>query len=261
MLPPSDTKADNNFDTQQLGPDPRHPYCRRKLGSPCPAISAMINHSYLKPKDEKDDISICQLARAMVECYNLTWNFAIIFSILGTFALGRWTGFNIIELGVHGKVEHDASISRFNASEGDALNPNSALVEDFLNNVNSSTLNEKGNQINQSSNLVTLEDFARQKVKLESRLKRFLPSQPKSTINFLGRGESCLALLANSYVDKSIANHPISTRSDWLRVWFTDERLPVELGWRKPNEKIGLRNTLAMMAKMEKLQKSISPSS
>lgn len=71
---------------------------------------------FRKPSDEQDQISIKELSQAMKACYNLSGTFAILFAIVGTFRLGKWFGFNLQELGVHGKIEHDASFSRHDVS-------------------------------------------------------------------------------------------------------------------------------------------------
>ncbi|KAH9467778.1 hypothetical protein Pst134EA_011405 [Puccinia striiformis f. sp. tritici] len=236
------------------GPDKAHPYHRMMLGCPCPAIATMINHSYLKVEDSKQKIPIHKLMIAMVECYNLSWTFAIVFAIVGNLRLGKIFGFSIKELGTHGKIEHDASMTRFDVREGDALNPSLEMIDELSKSLDSTTDSKNG--------IVTLQDFAREKVLLESLIKKY-EFQSKTEVNFLGRGESCLALLAHRHVGTGSDSHKagnrkpsveIAANAHWLRTWFAEERLPVELGWKKPSSKITLFGTLRLMKEMKALQ-------
>ncbi|KAI9609142.1 hypothetical protein KEM48_003063 [Puccinia striiformis f. sp. tritici PST-130] len=204
------------------------------LGCPCPAIATMINHSYLKVEDSKQKIPIHKLMIAMVECYNLSWTFAVVFAIVGNLRLRKIFGFSIEELGTHGKIEHDASMTRFDVKLHYRL-------EEWYSHITG---------------------FAREKVLLESRIKNY-EFQSKTEVNFLGRGESCLALLAHRHVGTGSDSYKagnrkpsveIAANAHWLRTWFSEERLPVELGWKKPSSKITLFGTLRLMKEMKALQ-------
>ncbi|PLW24196.1 hypothetical protein PCASD_09691 [Puccinia coronata f. sp. avenae] len=234
------------------GPDEAHPYQQKMLGCPCPAISAMINHSYLKVEDSKQQIPIHKLMVALVECYNLSWTFAIIFAIVGTLRLGKIFGFSIQELGVHGKIEHDASMTRFDADKGNALDPSSKLIDQLFVSLGSET-----DPKNKADKSVTLEDFAKRKLHLESQIIKY-DAQSKTEVNFLGRGEVSLALQAHriggSGSTPPQANVQITANADWLRTWLSEERLPVELGWRKPALKITLLGTLGLMMRIKAIQ-------
>ncbi|KAA1081138.1 hypothetical protein PGT21_030233 [Puccinia graminis f. sp. tritici] len=240
------------------GPDGAHPYHRKMLGCPCPAISAMINHSYLKVEDSSQKIPVHKLMIALVECYNLSWTFAIVFAIVGTLRLGKLFGFSIQELGEHGKIEHDASMTRFDADKGNALDPSPELIDQLFQSL--------GSGVDSKNKVVTLEDFAKKKLELESRLTKF-ENQSKDHINLLGRGEVCLALQANLCLRSgsespkagtASSDEGIAAKTDWMRTWFTEERLPVEQGWKKPVAKITLLGTLALMREMKAHQEKLS---
>jgi len=233
------------------GPDEAHPYKQKLLGCPCPAISVMINHSYLKVENAKQQIPIQKLMVALVECYNLSWTFAIIFAVVGALRLGKIFSFSIQELGRHGKIEHDASMTRFDAGKGDALNPSPELIEQLFE-----------SDVGFNGDTVTLQEFAKKKLELESRITKY-DAQSKAEINFLGRGEVCLALQAHR-IGGSGSEHlkdvsmthdgSLVAHTKWLKTWFSEERLPVELGWKKPASRITLLGTLGLMKRMKTIQ-------
>lgn len=138
-------------------------------------------------------------------------------------------------------------------SKGDPLNPSQPLIDQLFETIN--TVSESKTKV------VTLEDFSRKKWELENQLTKFT-FQSKAEINFLGRGEICLALQAHC-LPKS--DHSLTTtgnqsvgpvaNAQWLKTWFSEERLPVELGWRKPSQ-ITLLGTLSLMRKAKKIQRS-----
>ncbi|POW16222.1 hypothetical protein PSHT_06827 [Puccinia striiformis] len=87
---------------------------------------------------------------------------------LEIFDYGKIFGFSIEELGTHGKIEHDASMTRFDGInnetlEGDALNPSLEMIDELSKSLDSTTDSKNG--------IVTLQDFAREKVLLESLIK------------------------------------------------------------------------------------------
>ncbi|KAI7943137.1 hypothetical protein MJO29_012981 [Puccinia striiformis f. sp. tritici] len=196
----------------KLTPEEEHAYSRRLLGCPCPAIAAMINHSYLNPRDDEDPLPFCQLVKVLRTCYHLSFPFAFLFVLLANLRLGtlRTGGFTLKHLKTHGVIEHDASI----CSEGDALNPQSELVDQFIDGINYPP------GLDEAKKMVNLNDFAKKRIALEDRLTSFLPQQPKSRIHLLGIGEASLALL--TFADKSspLYANDMCARADWLRIWL-----------------------------------------
>ena len=236
-------------------PEEEHGYCQRTMGCPCPAIAAMINHSYLKPHDDEDPLPFFQLVKALRTCYNLSFPFAFLFVLAANLRLGtiRSGGFALKHLKKHGVIEHDASITRYNASEGDSLNPQCELVDKFIDGIYYPPGQDS------AENMITLEDFAKKRVELEDRLTTFLPQQPKFRIHLLGIGEAALALQA--FADKSspLYAREICARADWLRIWYKEERFPLELGWenRRHGYKITLFGLIRTVRKLIKATKAI----
>jgi len=225
----------------KLTPKEEHAYSRRRMGCPCPAIAAMINHSYLNPRDNEDPLPMFKLIMALRTCYNLSFPFAILFVLAANLRFGtiRSGGFTIKHLQKHGVIEHDASITRHNHSEGDCLHPQSELVDEFIDGIDFPPGLEEWQK------MITLDDYAKKRIELEDRLTSFLPQQPKFRIHLLGIGEASLALQA--FADKSspLYAREICARADWLRIWYKEERFPWELGWE--NRRAGYKITLTWL--------------
>lgn len=223
------------------------------MGCPCPAIATMINHSCLTPLDENDPIPFFQLVKALRTCYNLSLPFAFLFVLAANLRLGtiRTGGLSIKHLQKHGVIEHDASITRYNANEGDHLNPQNELIDQFIDGIHHPP------KLDDDEKMITLQDFANKKMELEDKLTTFLPQQPKSRIHLLGIGESSLALLAFEDKSSPLAKNEICARAQWLRIWFKEERFPWELGWenQRPEYKITLCRLLRTALKFSKAMK------
>ncbi|OAV99090.1 hypothetical protein PTTG_11929 [Puccinia triticina 1-1 BBBD Race 1] len=240
------------------GPDALHPYHRKMLGCPCPAVASMINHSYLNVENSNQKIPIHKLIAALVECYNFSWTFAILIVVVGTLRLGKVLGFSIKELGEHGKIEHDASMTRLDVDKGNALEPNPGLIDELFKSLDSG--------VDSKSKTMTLEDFAKKKLELEKQVTKY-DYQSKSAVNFLGRGEVCLALQAHRHLGTGFdspkakdvnQDGAMEANTSWMRTWFLEERLPVELGWKRPASKITIRRTWGMMKEMKARQDRLS---
>ncbi|PLW22509.1 hypothetical protein PCANC_18606 [Puccinia coronata f. sp. avenae] len=229
-------------------PEEEHSYSRRMMGCPCPAIAAMINHSYLNPRDDEDPISMYKLIKALRTCYHLSFPFAILFVLAANLRLGtiRSGGFTLKHLKKHGVIEHDASITRYNESEGDNLNPQCGLVDEFIDGIKFPP------GIKEAEKMVTLDDYARKRIELEDKLTSFLPQQPKFRIHLLGIGEASLALQVFADKTSPVYARGLCARADWLRIWYKEERFPLELGWEnhRPGYKITLIGLIRTVRKL-----------
>ncbi|KNZ47139.1 uncharacterized protein VP01_664g6 [Puccinia sorghi] len=160
------------------------PYNRKKLGSPCPGISILVNHGYLTPANKHDRIKLGELIGALVKCFNLTWFHAAFLSILAVLLCGRGLSVSIWELGTHGPIEHDGSITRYDHASvifqdfcqrstrvGDSLNPDDRLIDEFLN-----TRDHSPHPVSLSDYALVrseLEAFARRPLSLKARMVCF----------------------------------------------------------------------------------------
>ncbi|KNZ43653.1 hypothetical protein VP01_9g11 [Puccinia sorghi] len=223
LIQEKSNRIHNLLENPGSGPDKAHPYRRKLLGS---FFSSLLKDTW-EVENAKQQIPIQKLMVALVECYNLSWTFAIIFAIVGTLRMGKIFSFSIQELGRHGKIEHDASMTRFDAGKGDALNPSTELIEQLFE-----------SDVRSNAKTVTLLEFAKKKVELESRITEY-DAQSKAEINFVRPSSEHLKDVGMTHNGR-----------------FYEERLPVELGWKKPASRITLLGTLGLMKRMKTIQDS-----
>lgn len=117
--------------------------------SPCPALNSLANGGYL-PRDGQ--VTEAQLVEAMNERLGVTPSVGVLLAKVAMARLGKVgsDGIRVLDLaalGKHGFIEHDASLTRRDAREGDAAEVVPALVEQLL------SLSEDGRTL-------TLEDLA-----------------------------------------------------------------------------------------------------
>ncbi|MBW0474110.1 hypothetical protein O181_013825 [Austropuccinia psidii MF-1] len=207
-----------------------HPYHRRKLGCPCPALSILINHNYLTPKDEYTQIKLTELINALLECFNLGRAHAFILSITACLICGNGLSVSIFQLGAHGRLEHDASITRLDKAEGDYLNPNKCLIERFL-----------GASADPAR--ITLDDYALRRAELEAQT----PCGLSWIVKFIAYGEVGLTI--------GVFGHrgPRWIESKKLRTVFLEERLPD--GWIRPENPLGMFEVLKIAYNLNKNMK------
>lgn len=197
-----------------------HSYHQRSLGSPCPAISMLINHSYLDPKDSEDPIPFYKLIYALVTCFNLSWLNAIFLTFLANMIYGNIWSLKISNLSQHDFIEHDASLSRFDSNQGDSSNPSEERLEKFLKLSNSCRHDHQ----------FTLRDFARSRKLAQLEAEQSRPMTRKGI--FTGMGEVGLILCVfGKNTSFELGQEPY-LRKDWMKTIFIEERLPD--GWCKP---------------------------
>ncbi|KNZ55973.1 hypothetical protein VP01_252g5 [Puccinia sorghi] len=259
-------------------PEEKHAYSRRVMGCPCPAIATMINHSYLQVI--KDPLPMFKLVMVLRTCYNLSFPFAILFVLAANLRLGtiRSGGFTIKHLKKHGVIEHDASISRYNQSEGDYLNPQGELVDEFIDGIDFPP------GIEEWQKMITLNDYAKKRIELEDKLTSFLPQQPKFRIHLASSGLLSRQKKTPRIKQRQLINDsfPLITPISWesvRRPWLskllrtkarlctqeksvrelTEERFPWELGWenRRPGYKITLTWLISTVRQLLKRTKEL----
>ncbi|KZV87263.1 Cloroperoxidase [Exidia glandulosa HHB12029] len=194
--------------------------------SPCPALNALANHSYI-PHNGKN-ITFIASVRALCEVYHLSWLLAIILTLAGCFCSKR-LAFDLSDLRIHGAIEHDGSLSR-----GDAV-PNSQLApcDPDPARLNSLLSTSDGKDL-------TLDDLCKVRRMRDKALRT-----PLSKIHDeIARGEIALAyaLFASNKDGKVQVQH--------FRTWFGGDRLPE--GWTPPAVQQGLFATRAVSQEVAK---------
>jgi len=188
--------------------------------SPCPALNALANHSYLH--HDGRDISLLQLIGALREHYNISLPLATVLSLGGVLTCGRHCKIDLQDLALHKRIEHDASLTHANAGPGCRYAPvdvDKRLLDSLL-------------DVTKNPDFLTPNDLVEVRARRDATL-----SSPLSRLHgTIARGE--VALTIQTFVD---ANGNMSKQH--IREWFGDERLPIASGWSKPTTQIGLRST------------------
>ncbi|OCB89647.1 Cloroperoxidase [Sanghuangporus baumii] len=216
--------------------------------SPCPALNALANHSYIPHSGRC--IPFLQLVHALRIVYKCSYPFAFVLSIVGFLWCGHLTGsglstrlaLDLHDLARHGRIEHDGSLGHADAAPGQKYAPVVPDPERLA-----SLLDAQGPRVKGPAGVgaLTLLDLARVRYLRDAELGR--PLDPLHA--FITRGEVALILLALG-VASSGGLEDLAVPHERLEQWFTEERLPDD--WEGPSSRIGLRNT----AKVGKIVKS-----
>ncbi|KAJ7124311.1 Chloroperoxidase [Mycena epipterygia] len=206
--------------------------------SVCPAINAMANHGYI-PRDGKN-ITPFAIYRGLKACYGLSSPLSAFLTLGGWFLIKRYflTRISLYDLGLHGGVEHDASVVHLNCPPGQKDAPvqvQPALVEDFARNVEADVV-------------VTVHDI------VMTRIRREKESKPLDAVHAeIARGE--MAIILGVWNKPAPATATEGAPLSWMRRWLGEERLPD--GWR-PDHVQTMRDVVkrasAMRAEMKKLR-------
>ncbi|KAI0254741.1 Cloroperoxidase [Lactifluus subvellereus] len=196
--------------------------------SPCPALNALANHSFL-PHDGRR-ITAFQLMSVLREHYHISLPLAALLSLGGIFTCGRYFRIDLEDLALHNKIEHDASLTHANAFPNGKYAPvtvDKELLERLL-------------DTSKDRNYMTFDDLVQVRAARNATLDR-----PLSKVHdIISRGE--IALTTQLFAD-SEGRMP----KQFIGEWFGEERLPQ--GWYKPATMIGLISTTRLANLVGKL--------
>lgn len=235
-------------------------------------LNALANHGYL-PRDGRS-IRLKELKTALTEAASTSGPLATaladgvyiqrhidanspgpgFLSLLWDFVRSPFTGFGILalrnpgqvdsqgipvvdlqQLGLTGVIEHDISLTRNDAAEGDNASPQPVLINALL-----ASSSDDGETI-------TLDDLIRfRRQRIETQKKKNHPTLKYGTLehtfgctevayimNFIGDGEKV----------------PVK----WLEAFLGEERLPVKEGWKKREKQFGVFALLWEVNRVKKL--------
>jgi len=208
--------------------------------SPCPALNTLANHGYL-PRNGKA-ITPDMLTSGIQNIYNVD-------SFLG-YTLGHLsiplvenntltaTTLDLDHLNLHDAIEHDASLSRNDFSQGDNHSLQPELLEALLNDAEGDSL--------------TAESLAKSRARREkeSVAKGAPPLGTKASS--LAYGESALLLQAFG-VPSNDAVGKLKASKAAVKTWFRDEKLPA--GYVKPANPISFTSTSSLSNSIQSLAK------
>ncbi|KAL8292634.1 hypothetical protein RQP46_001246 [Phenoliferia psychrophenolica] len=205
---PERKRGDNPWsDWQPAGPDDSR--------GPCPVLNSLANHGFLNRNGR--GITVAQLISGAYKGAGMGPVGMGVIGMVGivtTQPLGT-IELDLMHLGNHGALEHDVSLSRVDASQGDSNNFNATQWARTL-----SHIPESATHWDSKSAMAAHYD-------LLQLTKKQTPDTVQGPIQWSFQiGEiSAVSLMLGDWV----AGNP---RIDWLRIVFEEERLPYNEGWR-----------------------------
>ncbi|KAG6890481.1 hypothetical protein C0992_001149 [Termitomyces sp. T32_za158] len=177
-------------------------------------------------------LSPWDLASGLKACYKLSTPLAWFLAVFGFILLRKMRRVDLYEIGEHGRIEHDASLVHKDTPMGQRYAP--IEVEDDLVGLfaeDAKTGNEEGEgpKFGDRRILVNATDVARARVRRERQSPKL-----DSVHAEIARGEVAIIL----GVWEMQAGKNIGVPVEWMRQWFSEERLPEE--WKGPDHEQGL---------------------
>ncbi|KAJ7607503.1 Cloroperoxidase [Roridomyces roridus] len=197
-------------------PSDNHEWKAPEMGqvrSPCPGLNTLANHGYISRSGK--GITIAEIMEGAVAGFNVANTSILQAAKVGLLSGSAFDTMDLDALALHNLVEHDASISRQDWALGDNLNFNETLFSVMAN-------------INPESDFYSPETAAQvQKMRLDDSIARN-PSVTNTDKEFQLRcRESALYLSIFGNTTTGVAP------KQFVNIFFRDERLPIEEGWKR----------------------------
>ncbi|KAL4933185.1 peroxidase family protein [Aspergillus undulatus] len=184
---------------------------------PCPGLNTLANHGYL-PRNGKD-ITLDKLKDGMLNGFNIEHGDAVLlfFQAIRTSPMFPFTDrFDLADLGRHGILEHDISLSRSDAYFGDP-NPFNETVwaetESYF-----------------TTPMITVEQVAKARM---GRLATSKKTNPDHELSMLADGFSWGECATFFEIMADGTTGTVDKR--FIEYWFRNERMPTEIGWQRRN--------------------------
>ncbi|KAF9060229.1 Peroxidase, family 2-domain-containing protein [Rhodocollybia butyracea] len=185
---------------------------------PCPGLNTLANHGFL-PRNGSN-ITIPIALGAIQEGFNLHLSIMPLVAKLGLLTTDNTDNFALKELALHGTLEHDASLSRNDLAIGDNIHFNATVF---------STLNNSNPGVDYY-NATSAAQVLQQRLTEDSLINPNLTNTIKEfTIRIIESG-FYLSVIGN--VTTGVAP------KDFIRIFFSQERLPLEEGWHRSDVRI-----------------------
>ncbi|KIK57599.1 hypothetical protein GYMLUDRAFT_75531 [Collybiopsis luxurians FD-317 M1] len=182
---------------------------------PCPGLNTLANHGFL-PRNGSN-ITIPTVLNAINEGFNFEIGYIMrIAAKVGLLATENVDNFSLLDLALHGTLEHDASISRNDFALGDNVHFNETVF---------TTLAE-ANPGADFYNITSAAQVLEQRLAIDKVVNPNLINTEKEF--FVRYFESAFYLSAMGNVTTGVAP------KNFVQILFREERLPLEEGWRRP---------------------------
>ncbi|PYH87754.1 peroxidase [Aspergillus ellipticus CBS 707.79] len=199
--------------------------------APCPMLNTLANHGFL-PHDGKN-ITEQQTISALGHALNIDAALAKALHIGGvtTNPAPNATTFSLDDLSRHGIIEHDASLSRQDTYFGDNHDFNQTIFDQT--------------RSYWPHALIDVTDAATAR---QARANNSLATNPAYSLTGsslqLSYGESAWYLIIIGNKSAGIANRTL------VEYLFENERLPLELGWTRPQQNVTLDDLSSMLERI-----------
>lgn len=198
---------------------------------PCPALNVVANHGYMNRNGQ--NLTIADITNALSSGLNVdplmggSQAFSAITSLGHVDPVSGQSVLDLANLDKHNALEHDASLTRLDAANGDAINVNANLVSTLL-------------SFSTDNQTLTVDQMAAYRNQRDLQSQAADPSYSASIMATFQKYHEASQLLT-VMTDASTG----AARTDWMKVWLGEERLPTELGWVQPPQ-FGWPSTLAL---------------
>jgi len=195
-----------------------------------------ITHQQLSPQSGKN-ITLDMFKSALNEVYNVDPSFA---QTLATNALqgvphveAGPNALNLADLNKHDVIEHDASLTRNDAIQGDNHSVQPGLVQALLDDA--------------QGDYLTVSSLAKSRARRDADSKKAGSPSLGVKMQTLANGEAALILQVLGHLGgKGAGDYQVPKSA--AKQWLLDERLPD--GWKRPPQQISLASTTGLAARV-----------
>ncbi|KAJ7586901.1 Chloroperoxidase [Mycena floridula] len=198
------------------------------LRSPCPALNTLANHGFL-PRDGRN-LTPDIVLQASQDGFNVAPELLFFAGRQGLLTSTTLETFTLDDIKLHNTIEHDASLSRGDFALGDNLHFNETIYQTLAN-----------------SNPGV--DFFNATSAGQVQKQRLAESQATNPNN-INTSKEFGARTAQSGLYLSIMGDPITgvAPKEFVNIFFREERMPIEEGWKRPNVSITLATITPIIA-------------
>ncbi|KAK1233468.1 hypothetical protein PQX77_003364 [Marasmius sp. AFHP31] len=201
------------------------------LRSPCPGLNTLANHGFL-PRDGRN-ISVPMIIDAGFKAYNMESDIPIIAGKIGLLTSREAQTMSLHDIALHGNIEHDASLSREDFALGDHISYNEEIFSTLLN-------SNPGSDVYNTTSAGQV---------MHARLADSISRYPNVTNTDFQQG----ARSVESGFYLSVMGDPIKgeARKEFVQIFFREERLPIEEGWKRPVNSTNVETISELSRKIE----------
>lgn len=224
------------------------------VSDPCLGMNFKNTKSNTVPRARDGrGITIVQINDAIVKSLGYDPQFALTVTTTMLGKLGMITNtiqdallkIDLNQTNVHGRTEHDASLSRLDVSQGDASIVESSMVRLFLQDTEPASYP----YLNTSSI-----GRSRARRQQESHQLGNPPLEQSFVTSSQGEAAHILLIMGSDETVTEFNSDARTVSKDRVRVWLEDERFPYELGFRPAQRKVKLSELIPLRDGIAKFQ-------